>query len=374
MGSRWNVSQAWLPFLIVLIAAVGCGIGPAVVADERDRPNEASLGKAYVLAGFGEGSLWATDILTCNDTSGPEEGEAAACGAPANMSIERLDPRTGKKEAAVKIEGFFANTTAVTFGAGSAWLSSADYSPEPVEKRQPWDVVYRIDPKTNRVVDRISVDSPTGLDFGFGSVWVASAGHGTVSRIDPKTGEVVAKIKVGRGAVDVAADKHSGSVWVAGLHLPKNYDGVTSRKTPKDNKLTRIDPKANRVAAEIPIRADTPNSGAQGVATGNGAVWVTSDDGRLLKVDPATNKVAATVPLGDYSSDLAVSGGSIWVSGQNNSGPWLKRVDPNTVEVVWSRSLGSVESGGYGRLAADGDRVWVVEGGAGTGKLARISP
>jgi DNA-binding beta-propeller fold protein YncE len=82
------------------------------------------------------------------------------------------------------------------------------------------DVVLRIDPRTNRVVDRFPVDPPSGLAFGHGSVWATSAGHGTLSRIDPQTGEVVAKIEVGRRAVDVAADEGSGAVWVAGLYLP----------------------------------------------------------------------------------------------------------------------------------------------------------
>src|SRR3712207_8296895 len=53
---------------------------------------------------------------------------------------------------------------------------------EPVGERGPGDVVFRVDPGKNRVVDRIPVDSPTGLAFGHGSLWATSAGHGTVSR------------------------------------------------------------------------------------------------------------------------------------------------------------------------------------------------
>ena len=384
-----------LTFLIVVMTAVGfavgCGVGPSGVnngrdgQDERDRPsgppNETSLGGAYMPAGFGEGSLWATDIFVCDDTG---VGGGGACAVEAGMPISRLDPQTGEQEAAVELEDFSANTTEVAFGAGSVWVSSADYEPGPVEERQPWDAVFRVDPQTNRLADRIPVDAPTGVAFGHGSVWSVSAGHGTLSRIDPASGEVVAKIKVGRGAVDVAVDEESGAVWVAGLYLPKDYDDYDPSEDLGANKLSRVDPKTNRVVAEIPVRADASEAtdgGAQNVAVGEGAVWVASVDGRLLEVDPATNEVVATVSLGDYSSDLAVTGGSVWVSGQNRSGTWLKRVGPRTTQVDWSRGLGAMDNGGYGRLAAEedgGGRVWFVEGGRwpgeGDGTLARISP
>ena len=387
-----GLRPAFLPFLVFLIVvmtavgfAVGCAVGPSGVnngrdgQDELDRPsgppNEISFGGAYMPAGYGEGSLWATDIFVCDDTG---VGGGGACAVEAGMPVRRLDPQTGEEEATVPLEDFVANTTEVAFGAGSVWISSADWEPGPVEERQPWDAVFRVDPQTNRLADRIPVDSPTGVAFGHGSVWAVSSGYGTLSRINPTSGEVVAKIEVGRGAVDVAVAEESGAVWVAGLYLPKDYDDYDPFEDPEANKLSRVDPKTNRVVAEIPVRAEAPDGGAQNVAVGEGAVWVASVDGRLLEVDPATNEVVATVPLGDYSSDLAVTGGSVWVSGQNRSGTWLKRVDPRTAQIDWSRGLGAVDNGGYGRLAAGGGRVWFVEGGRWTGEgggtLARISP
>src|SRR5918998_1745593 len=125
----------------------------------------------------------------------------------------------------------------------------------PPDKRRPGDVVLRIDPRTNRVVNRIPVDPPSGLAFGHGSVWATSAGYGTVSRIDPKTGKVVAKIEIGRGAVDIATDERSGAVWIASVYLPKDYGGYDSPGYSEDRNLTSVDPATNRVVAEIPIRA-----------------------------------------------------------------------------------------------------------------------
>ena len=113
----------------------------------------------------------------------------------------RLDPQTGEEVATIPLEDLNDVIAQVAFGAGSVWVSSGYADMGPAPKRQPGDVVFRIDPETNRVVDRIPVDPPSGLAFGHGSVWATSAGYGTVSRIDPQDqqggGEV--KSRPGRG-------------------------------------------------------------------------------------------------------------------------------------------------------------------------------
>jgi DNA-binding beta-propeller fold protein YncE len=394
---------------LIAVVVVGCGgSGPGNIdgrdgergaaatneettAPEGDRPATGTArepagldvkvvtpGQAYVPAGFGEGSLWATDLATCNDTgsastsAGSASSSAAACALPAKTLLKKLDPQTGEEVAAIPLKDFSANITEVAFGAGSVWVSSGDYYPGPVGRRQPGDVMLRVDPRTNRVVDRIPVDSPSGLAFGHGSVWVTSAAYGTVSRIDPQTGEVVAKIEVGRGAVDIAVDESSGAVWVAGLDLSEDYVEYDPPKYSEDRKLSRVDPATNRVVAEIPIRAGSPDGGAQSVAVGKSEVWAQSVDGRLFKVNPATNEVAAMVSLGEWSSHLAVFRGAVWATFQAYSagtGEQLVRVDPRTEHVVASEDIGPVSRVGYGRLVAGGGYVWF----ASRGGLARVT-
>ena len=316
-------------------------------------------GKAYEPAGFVEGSLWATDIVACNDTgsasssagsydstvNGSAPVSLVACAAPKKTLLKRLDPRTGEEVAEIPLKFFYADSTRVGVGAGSVWVSGAG-------------VETRIDPETNRVVDRIPVDSPTGLAFGHGSVWVSSAQNGTVSRVDPQTGEVAAKIEVGEGAVDIATDESSGDVWVACSYQAE------------DNKLSRVDPATHRVVAEIPIEAHSQYGGAWRVALGEGAVWAQSVDGRLFKVDPATNEVVAVVPLGGYSNDLAVYGGSVWATAQPSSGTRHYRIDPSTARVVASEDGPEPANGGYRGLVASGGYVWLASGGG----LARVAP
>jgi hypothetical protein len=327
------------------------------------------LGQANVPAGFGEGSLWATDYdpraAACDDVKGVGE---AVCGAPvpgeepAKTLLKRVDPRTGKVVAAIALERFSPGSTEVAFGADSVWVSSGDLPPGAA-------VVLRVDPRTKRVVDRISVDPSSGLAFGHGSVWVTSASYGTVSRIDPQTGEVAAKIEVGRGAGDIAVDESSGAVWVAGLHLPR-----TSGAYSEYNKLSRVDPETNRVVAEIPIRADSRDGGASSVAVGEGAVWVQSVDGRLLKVDPATNEFVAMVSVGEWSypptPHLAVYGGGVWTMVQAEEFR-LVRVDPRTMHIVAYKDIRpfDIVAAAPG-LAAGGGYIWFSSGDG----LARVSP
>jgi streptogramin lyase len=355
-----------------------------------------SPGKAYVPAGFGEGSLWTTvsepsdPSAACDDVNVKTVGSASAssealCAAePATTLLKRVDPRTGEVVAEIPLERRLSNLdlfTQVAFGAGSVWVSSGYYDIGPAMERQPGDVVLRIDPRTNQIVDRIPVDPPSGLAFGHGSVWATSAGYGTVSRIEPQTGEVVAKIEVGRGAVDITADESSGAMWVASVFLPKDYGGYDLPEYSGDRNLTRVDPTTNRVVAEIPIRAGSPTGGAQNVAVGEGAVWVQSGDGKLFKVDPATNEVIAMVSVGDStcvgptcvgpSSALAVYGGAVWAMVQASASPGtrLVRVDPRTEQVV-AEDIGPISKVEIGFVAAGGGYVWFSSGEG----LARVAP
>ena len=333
-----------------------------------------SPGSDYQPAGFGGGSLWVTDPIPCNDTmsassSASSSGGAsfpstiilessvqAMCEPPDNMLLKRLDPRSGEEVAQIKLEGFFAEITDVAVGAGSVWVSSADGAA---------DAVLRIDPETERVVDRVPVPagSATSLAFGHGSVWIASSGRGTLSRVVPRTGEVTAEIEVGRGAVDVASDAGSGGVWVA-------FGGGSEAI-----RLSRVDPETDHLVAEIPIAPQARYGGARGVAAGEGAVWAQSaDSGRLFKVDPATDEVVASLFLGEYSSDLAVYGGAVWAVAQVSIGTRLYRVDPRTARVVASEHGPDPSEGGfggtYGVLVAGGGYVWFSSEDG----LARVAP
>src|SRR5215218_7235056 len=184
---------------LIAVLVVGCGGGGPGNIDERDgqrgagatneettapegdRPKAQTaqkpvgldaevvspLGQANVPAGFGEGSLWATDFepisAACDDVVLPGEGPCSASASsatsaspasePVKTILKRVDPRTGEVVAAIPLEGFAASFPEVAFGAGSVWVSSSGYSSKP-------GGMLRVDPRMKRVVDRIPVAPP----------------------------------------------------------------------------------------------------------------------------------------------------------------------------------------------------------------------
>jgi DNA-binding beta-propeller fold protein YncE len=113
--------------------------------------------------------------------------------------------------------------------------------------------LWKVDPRTNRVVDRIVLDfDPGGEAFGLGGLWVSDNDHDALVEIDPATDRVVRRLPAGDGPVGVAVGE--GSVWTA------NYlAGSVSRVDPKTGKAITI--KVGR----------SPTS----IAVGEGGAWVT---------------------------------------------------------------------------------------------------
>ena len=133
------------------------------------------------------------------------------------------------------------------------WVSSATPT-DPTAAGSIW----RIDPSTNRIVDRIRLRRSAGhVAFGFGSLW-ATAATAHLLRIDPRTHRVLARLRTSTGG-------------------PINYDYLT---------------------------------------IGENAVWVVNNiiDAVLVSVDPATNHQTTTITLPDGPQGIASGLGSVWVS------------------------------------------------------------
>ena len=108
------------------------------------------------------------------------------------------------------------------------------------------------------------------------------------------------------------------------------------------------------VAAAIPIRGALVT-----VEAGAGAVWALTDE-RVIRIDPATNRVAARItlplPTGSYGGMIA-SGGALWVG----NGSEVLRVDPRTNTIdkhVSVEHAGQAARGGAG----DGRELYTLRG------------
>jgi YVTN family beta-propeller protein len=127
------------------------------------------------------------------------EGAVWVIGNTDDRRLWRLDPATGRIEAAIRLP---IAPRRVAAGLGGVWITGE------IE-----DVVLRLNPDTGHIAARIPAGrGASGVAVGSGSVWVANSFDGTVSRIDPVTNRVVRTMKVGPDPADLVAS--SAGVWV----------------------------------------------------------------------------------------------------------------------------------------------------------------
>jgi YVTN family beta-propeller protein len=227
------------------------------------------------------------------------------------------------------------NPLGLAYGAGSLWVANRSD-----------DSVWRLDPKTKTVIQRIQVGaSPEAVAVTPTDVWVANFGNGTVSRINVESMTETARIGVGTQPAAITAGPND--VWVA-------LSG--------ENSIRRIDPATDAVDPPIPV-----GDGPDGIALDGGTVWVANGrDGTVLHVDERTHEeVSSPIHVGAGPRGLVVAGGDVWVANQLSTN--VSRINRST----WSSH--TIEVGdGPGFMAAARDGIWVSA--QYSGRLTRIDP
>jgi hypothetical protein len=241
--------------------------------------------------------------------------------------------------------------SAIATGDGSVWVA--------VQSRAGGqNVVARIDPATNEVIERIPVDGlPEWVAIGGGSLWIGLPV--AVQRVDPETGQVIAEIRGAGGRLTFAG----GSVWAVA--------SATS--------IARIDSSTNDVVATVSL--DLPGDGyiiAGPVGTA-GAVWVIAAldgdasgvaSGQLLRIDVDTNSVVARIDLEVASGALAVGDGAAWVARWGADHTYLTRIDTVTNQA----DVPVVVEGGWVPFAVGAGRLWLMGGFVPEIRLAWLNP
>lgn len=205
---------------------------------------------------------------------------------------------------------------------------------------KPKGTISKLDAKTNTVTETVEVGKQpcSGIAYGFGSLWAPTCGDKTVARVDAKTAKLITSIPVGPANSEGGITCSKDAVWMA-----TGTDG---------NKVVRIDPKKNAVAAEI----DVPE-GSHTVDFGEGAVWVTQSKGNLLtRIDAKSNKVTDKIEVGPGPRFLTVGEGFVWTLNQGDG--TVSKVDPKSRKVVATIPVGI--PGGGGEISAGGGRVWIT--------------
>lgn len=180
------------------------------------------------------------------------------------------------------------------------------------------------------------VKKVNGLTYDGQNIWFASGDK--LNALDPKTG---AK---GR-AIDVPAE--AGTAF-DGRHLFQ-LSGDSIRK---------IDPNTGRVLATIPA----PEGGGSGLAWAEGSLWLGQYRNRKIhQIDPNTGAVLRTIESNRFVTGVTWIDGELWHATLQDGASDLRRVDPQTGEVLESlemppgASVSGLESDGGDQFFCGGE-------------------
>ena len=128
--------------------------------------------------------------------------------------------------------------------------------------------LWRIDTTGARTPGWISIDHPTGVAVGFGSVWVVSC-----------------------------CGDHSDARTYTIVRLEEETGGIQAEVT-------------------LPVQ-QTPVDGRPVIRVGPDSVWVgLADPPLIVRIDPATGSIRSTLPMDLTVTDMAIGpDGSLWVDG-----------------------------------------------------------
>lgn len=188
------------------------------------------------------------------------------------------------------------------------------------------------------------VTNVAGVSYDGTNVWVATGD--ALSAMDPASGETVRTL-------DVPA--HAGTAF-DGRHLFQI----------SGDRIRKVDPTSGRVIASVPA----PDGGASGMAWAEGSLWVGQHRNRKIhQVDPETGAILRTIESNRFVTGVTWAGGDLWHGTWENDESELRRIDPQTGEVLEKLDMppGMAVSG----LESDGGDMFFC-GGGNSGKVRTV--
>ena len=188
------------------------------------------------------------------------------------------------------------------------------------------------------------VTNVAGVSYDGTNVWVATGD--ALSAMDPASGETVRTL-------DVPA--HAGTA----------FDGRHLFQISCDS-IRKVDPTSGRAIASVPA----PDGGASGMAWAEGSLWVGQHRNRKIhQVDPETGAILRTIESNRFVTGVTWAGGDLWHGTWENDESELRRIDPQTGEVLEKLDMppGMAVSG----LESDGGDMFFC-GGGNSGKVRSV--
>jgi len=212
--------------------------------------------------------------------------DAVWVGSTGPFAVHRIDPKTNKRIATVKLPG--EPCAGLAIGFGSLWVPLCGRT----------QMLAKVDLDTNKLLNVFRI-GPAAAEGGVtaspDSVWLVVDKDGSLARIDPATGVVRQTIRIPPGSYNPFYS--DGQVWVT------RADG---------SEITAVD----AVTGVISATAQT-GPGPRFLTAGAGAVWTLNQgDGSLTRVDVRTRQATKTIALGTPGpgGDINFGGGMVWTT------------------------------------------------------------
>jgi DNA-binding SARP family transcriptional activator len=277
-------------------------------------------------------------------------------------SVAAIDPQRARVVGQVLVG---RRPVALAIGHGSVWVANADDG-----------TVSRIDPDRREVIRTIGIGAPAiDLAVAADAVWVANGSDGTVSRIDPSADAVVETIDL-RGSSDLvwnptyAVDADDDSVWIAaGPHHLIRIDPRTNEPSAiidvgqvpvgvalgeealwivtTGERALRIEPHTNVASTEVPIGYPVA------LMAEKHAVWTSDSRGQVWRINPATGSVTQTTSVGGRLVGLCGNDGAVFAA--NNADGTVVQIDARNGQVLGVVPVGHAPTD----VASSGGIVWV---------------
>jgi glutamine cyclotransferase len=188
-------------------------------------------------------------------------------------------------------------------------------------------------------------DHVHGVTFDGQNVWFAAGDK--LNAFDPASGKLLRSI-------DVAA--HAGTA----------FDGHHIYQLAED-RIQKIDPQNGRVLATIPAPG---GGGDSGLTWAEGMLWVGQyRDRKIHQIDPQTGAIVRTIESNRFVTGVTWVDGDLWHGTWEGDESDLRRVDPQTGEVL--ESLQMPPGVGVSGLESDGGDKFFCGGGK-SGKVRTV--
>jgi virginiamycin B lyase len=256
--------------------------------------------------------------------------DAVWVGSTGPYAVHRIDPKTNRRVATVKLGG--EPCAGLATGFGRLWVPLCGKTP----------MLAQVDLESNQLIS-VSNIGPAAAEGGVAasldSVWLIVDQNGSLARIDPATGAVRQTIRLPPGSYNPLYSE--GRIWVTRA---------------EGSELTSVDAVTGTVLASTPT-----GPGPRFLTGGAGAVWTLNQgDGTLTRIDAHSGQATNTIALGTpgHGGDITFGGGMLWTTVRKVP---LSVIDPGTGALLCQWSGAGGDSLGIGHEA-----IWLTDYRAGT--------